>query len=444
MKRLEWLFHILVFAVQCNALLPLLARSGGSSADLGDSNPANTLAMAMTLGVVVLLVLRNPHALTEFASGMWPVLLLVALALLSTLWSDYPSVTIRRAGSLATAALWAWYLVARYDLDDVVLLVRQAIGILALFSLALGAVPGLGRASDGWLGAFSTKNDLGIVTALGSATFIYALIARRPRPLSLLFSATALMLCIGLLYLSQSRTSWLAAMLGAVICVAIRATYKRVGFGVIVWSTLLLLIVPAIVIASDQLGTIATMLGKDSTLTGRADLWLMLPTYIAQAPWLGHGYAAFWVKESVNVFQIWTTVGWEPPHAHDGWLDILLDLGIAGFLLTATQVIMILVNGVRAVVRGEQPDSQYILVITFVILIINLAESALVRPGAPWVLLVIGAAGLAKMEMKHRAVVEMVKPPRIYGVPKRPATPRRRRMGWPTQAPRPEPTHRRP
>src|SRR3977135_1503657 len=71
MKRLEWLFHILAFAVQCNALVPLLARSSGTSADLGDSNLANTLAMAMTLGVVGLLVLRNPHALTEFASGMW-------------------------------------------------------------------------------------------------------------------------------------------------------------------------------------------------------------------------------------------------------------------------------------------------------------------------------------------------------------------------------------
>src|SRR4029077_9821475 len=115
-----------------------------------------------------------------------------------------------------------------------------------------------------WLGAFSTKNDLGIIMALGSTTFIYALIAGRPRPLNLILSVTALVLCVGLLYLSQSRTSWLAAMLRAVICVAIRATHKRVGFGIIVWSTLLLLIVPAIVIASDQLGTIATMLGKDS------------------------------------------------------------------------------------------------------------------------------------------------------------------------------------
>jgi exopolysaccharide production protein ExoQ len=444
MKRLEWLFHILVFAVQCNALVPLLARSSGSFADLGDSNLANTLTMAITLGVVALLVLRNPHALTEFASGMWPVLLLVALALLSTFWSDYPSVTIRRAGSLATAALWAWYLVARYDLGDVVLLIRQAIGILAVASLMLGAAPSLGQGVDGWFGAFSTKNDLGIIMALGATTFIYALIARRPRPLNLILSATALVLCVGLLYLSQSRTSWLAGMLGAVICVAIRATYKRVGFGIIVWSTLLLLIVPAIVIASDQLGTIATMLGKDSTLTGRVDLWLMLPPYIAQAPWLGHGYAGFWVQESVNVFQIWTTVGWEPPHSHDGWLDILLDLGIAGFLLTATQVIMILVNGVRAVVRGEEPNSQYIVVIMLVILVINLAESALVRPGAPWVLLVIGASGLAKIAMKHRAALEMVKPSRIYGVPKRAARPRTRRMGWPAPAPRVEPMQRRP
>ena len=403
MKRVEWLFHILAFALQCNALVPLLSRSGGDMTDLGTANPANTIAIAFVLSIVLFLMLRHRREVKRYAPGMWPILALVLLALVSVSWSDYPSVTIRRAGSLTTATLWAWYVTARYDLKDVISIVKQSLGILALSSLAIGiAAPGLGQGPDGWLGVFATKNDLGFIMGVAAVTFVYTLVAQRSPLMTSVFSTSALLLCLGLLYLSQSRTAWLAALLGSVICLAIKMTYKRVGVGIIVWTTILLLLAPAVVLVTDQLGTIATMLGKDSTLTGRVDLWMILPSYIAQRPWFGYGFGAFWVQDSVNVFQIWTTVGWEPPHAHNGWLDVLLDLGIAGLLLIALQVILILVIGVRAVVEGSEPDAQYVLVMTFVVLTLNLAETSLVRPGAAWGLLGIAATALSKIAKRRQ------------------------------------------
>jgi exopolysaccharide production protein ExoQ len=403
MKRAERVFHILAVALQCNGFLPLLSRSSGDFADLGAASLPGTVASAGMLSIVLFLTLRHGRAMKRYAPGMWPILALVLLAFVSVSWSDYPSVTIRRAGTLMTGTLWAWYVTARYDLKDVILIVKQSLGILALASLALGiAVPGLGQGGDGWPGVFSTKNDLGFIMAIAAVTFVYTLVAQRPPLMTRVFSASALLLCLGLLYLSQSRTAWLVALLGAVMCLAIRMTYRRVGVGIIVWATILLLLAPAVVLVTDQLGTITTMLGKDSTLTGRVDLWMILPSYIAQRPWFGHGLGAFWVQDSVNVFQIWTTVGWEPPHAHNGWLDILLELGIAGLLLIVLQVVLILVNGIRAVVEGSEPDAQYVLVTTFVVLTLNLAESALVRPGATWILLGIAATALSKIAKRRQ------------------------------------------
>src|SRR5216684_974103 len=218
MKRVEWLFHILAFALQCNALVPLLSRGSGDFGDLGTANPANTYAVAFVLGVVLFLMLRHAQTVKRYAPGMWPILALVLLALVSVSWSDYPSVTIRRAGSLATGTLWAWYVTARYDLKDVILIVKQSLGILAVSSLAIGvAAPALGQGWYGWLGVFSTKNDLGLIMAIAPVTFVYTLVAQRPPLLTRVFSAFALLLSLGLLYLSQSRTSWLAALLGIVI-----------------------------------------------------------------------------------------------------------------------------------------------------------------------------------------------------------------------------------
>ena len=83
-----------------------------------------------------------------------------------------------------TATLWAWYLTARYDLKDVVALIRQAIGVTALASLvvAVGA-PAIGGEDPigpaGWRGIFATKNDLGIAMAIGSVTYFYTLVAGR-------------------------------------------------------------------------------------------------------------------------------------------------------------------------------------------------------------------------------------------------------------------------
>ncbi len=404
MKRLlEWLFHVVAFALQCNALVPLLSRNSTDVADLGTANPLNTLSMAFVLSTTLVLMLWRARTTLGYAPGMWPTLCLVLLAILSVAWSDYPATTFRRAGSLTTATLWAWYVTARYDLKSVILIITQSIGFLAFASLAVGlGAPGLGRGPDGWLGVFSTKNDLGTVMAIGTATCFYTLFIWRPRFFSFAFSAVALVLCLGLLYLSQSRTAWVVGLLGPILCVIIRLTHKRVGVGIIVWTAILLLLAPGVVLAMDQLGSITAMLGKDASLSGRVDLWLILPSYIMQRPWLGHGFAAFWVQDSVNVFQIWSAVGWEPPHAHNGWLDILLDLGFAGLALAAAQILLLVAKSVRAVIEGREADAQYVLLATFVILSHNLTESSLLRPGLCWVLLVVAATALAKIAKERQ------------------------------------------
>jgi O-antigen ligase len=341
---------------------------------------------------------------------MWPILGLVSLAFLSTAWSDYPAITVRRAGTLATITMWAWYITARYDLKDIISIVRQVMWLVALASLAIGiGAPGLGRSPDGegWMGVFQLKNELGTVMAMGIIPFFYTLLAemfsQRPRSLTILFSVAGLLLCCGLLYLSQSRTAWVTGLIGLIFCIVTKLTHKRIGAAIIIWTAVVLLLGPAVVLAMDQLGMIATMLGRDSSLTGRMDLWLELPSYIMQRPWLGHGLGAFWVDQSPNVLEIWTAVDWQPPTAHNGWLDLLLELGWVGLSLAAIQMLLLLANGIRAVVDGQEPGAQYLVATVFALLIHNLTESSLVRPGLSWCFLVVATAGLAKIARERQA-----------------------------------------
>ena len=159
---------------------------------------------------------------------------------------------------------------------------------------------------------------------------------------------------------------------------------------------------PSVIIVTNQLAAIAPLLGRNAQLTGRVELWLILPSYIADRPWLGYGFGAFWVADSENVALIWDAVGWAPPEAHNGWLDLLLELGVVGLAVLSLQIFLIVINGIRAVVEGREPDSQYLLMTTLIILVFNISESGLVAPGVMWVLLVIAVTALAKIAKQRQ------------------------------------------
>jgi O-antigen ligase len=76
-------------------------------------------------------------------------------------------------------------------------------------------------------------------------------------------------------------------------------------------------------------------LGKDPSLTGRTDIWAGLLRQSAKRPLTGYGYGVFWTLDSVPANWIRKETGWLVPSAHNGWLDILAQLGWIGVGLCA-------------------------------------------------------------------------------------------------------------
>jgi O-antigen ligase len=74
-------------------------------------------------------------------------------------------------------------------------------------------------------------------------------------------------------------------------------------------------------------------LGRSENLSGRADLWHWVVIMILKRPFLGYGFSGFWKGASALSADLETRIGWSPVYAHNGYLEILLSLGIAGLLL---------------------------------------------------------------------------------------------------------------
>ena len=73
--------------------------------------------------------------------------------------------------------------------------------------------------------------------------------------------------------------------------------------------------------------------GRETNLTGRTDFWPYLQQAISERPLLGYGYDAFFGsqlgKDTLSYYVV-EAGGWTPYHAHNSFLQILLDSGYVG------------------------------------------------------------------------------------------------------------------
>ena len=284
-------------------------------------------------GVIVWLLLRHRRFLLRQRALLGWAASLALWAVASTLWSQAPMLTARRALAFALATGFAMVLALRVEKPRLLLLLQAAFAILACGSavLALG-FPTLGLdASTGhggdWQGVFTQKNACGramvfaLATVFASGRFSTARVA-----LAFIFTAE--------LILSGSRGAWL---LGAVLVVGMllfrfACMLDRASRSALLAATAVLAL-GAASIAATQFADLALLLGRDPTLTGRTAIWQQVWLAILHAPVLGYGFSAFWRGAQGVSWQVVVALKFVLFHAHNGFLEIWLELGGAGLLL---------------------------------------------------------------------------------------------------------------
>ena len=128
------------------------------------------------------------------------------------------------------------------------------------------------------------------------------------------YSATAITsLIAGLAALAGLlRIKKLGTNLGANTLTAIMALV--ISFGVLTFFA-----------GGSTVGALTSSLGRDETLTGRTEIWAELLPVVIQNPFLGSGFGAFWTPKAIDLYRI--------GEAHNGYLEVLLELGFVGLLL---------------------------------------------------------------------------------------------------------------
>ena len=326
---------------------------------------------------------------------VWPAILMLILmvlhALASKYWSIDPGVTQRRVIALAITGAFSIYLGAAFrgaQLPRLLMMGGLLMGIGSLIMVFAFPAIGVHQAENFglWRGLWYEKNQMGIVmVATGMAAAAVLAAEDRIDPLALFTIA----LCTGLMLMTQSKTSLLCMFIGLGGIGALWAMRKGgAAFAIVcIWLGVILVASASYLFITNR-ELVLQALGKDPSLTGRTDIWAALMRMVDQQPWTGFGYSAFWGRDSIPALMIREETQWPVPSAHNGWIDLLVQLGWPGAILVGGVIAVATIGTLFRISVAGAREGYYSIAYLVVFLLLSLSESVLLnQSNLPWTLL---------------------------------------------------------
>jgi exopolysaccharide production protein ExoQ len=315
------------------------------------------------------------------------VTLFLVYALVSASWGDFPFVSFKRWIRDSGAYLMVLLVLSHPDpLEATKTVIRRVTALLLFVSVVLiKYYPQMGVLYNPWsgapeyAGAATSKNTLGAICLISGVFYFWDMLSRwqerkDPGTRKRLFINGALIgMTLWLLNLANSATSLLCLVIGCAVVWLLQSqaakAHPRVATAAIPAA-----LVGGVVLqlAFDLSGVIAGLLGRDPTLTGRTGIWEAVLAFQPN-PLVGVGYQSFWMGSRISAVQNSLNTEFFLNSAHNGYLEIYLNLGFVGLAL----LLVILASSYRAIARQLVVSPQFAafgLALWSVMVIYNVSE----------------------------------------------------------------------
>lgn len=370
-----------------------------------NGSPVDRSIYVFLLAASVVVLLKRRRFVAHILTNNWLIIMFVLYCGMSISWSDYPGVALKRwIKSLGDYAILLILLTER----DRTRALQQVFATVAFILMPLSVLlvkyyPELGReyaahweATQFFVGIADNKNMLGMVCMVfGLASFWRVLQAwsgadiNRLKMLSV--HGTVLAMTIWLLLKSDSKTSLSCFVLTAGLIVAhtfSKVARKRFAVHILVATV----IVSCFSVLFLDLGSIILpAIGRNSTLTGRTEVWEIL-LGVDVNPLVGTGFESFWLGKRLEYL-------WKFPimfglnEAHNGYFEVYLNLGFVGLAFLAGLFLAAYRNVLR--VLDREPEVGRLHLGFFVIAVIyNFTEAGIRSSDLVWIAFLLAAIAL--------------------------------------------------
>jgi O-antigen ligase len=243
------------------------------------------------------------------------------------------------------------------------------------------AVPAKGVGSyaheGSWQGVFGHKNALGQIMLLGAIVF-WVVSPRTQAARN--WAWVGIVLCLLMVLFSQSRTAWIIAAF-LLISIPFLRFVQRSDSPIEVQIRLLLIGLSCgfiAILVIEYLNEILALLGRDTTLTGRTDIWAKSIEVGLDRFWFGHGYRSFWTGLFFNY-----------GHGHNSFLDIWLELGLVGLALFVVTLTAFTIRAIRHLINLQSSFGLWYIMLSIYILLFSMTSQVIpVHGTVTWALYV--------------------------------------------------------
>ncbi|MFT8247364.1 O-antigen ligase family protein, partial [Roseomonas sp. BN140053] len=339
------LFLLIMVACAWDAHAVLLGTVDIASASAGEGDLAKQVCLLLLFAATLFAIILRGDVRLFLAP---PVIFLPLLGWcwLSLLWAIDPGAALRRIGLTTVVVLTVSYSVQLMSFRRSMNVLSAALCCIllinwiavALFPLAIHQSDEMDQALIGsWRGIHKEKNEAGAVLALCLIIFIHETFRFR----SYLGGLVLVFLSTAFLYQTHSKTSGAVALVALVIGALSRWSYHnpklRQGLAIVILAGIAM----AAPFTRDLVEAQLRILEDPASFTGRTQVWPVLLDFFSDHPLLGAGYGSFWaIGFDSPVFQYGS--GWVTTIflAHNGYLDLLVQIGAIGLGIAVTCLVI--------------------------------------------------------------------------------------------------------
>ncbi|NOH24991.1 O-antigen ligase family protein [Vibrio europaeus] len=330
--------------------------------------------IALLVYILSSYILINSARIQQFIYESRYILGLITLMFLSVLWSDLPNKTLSRSIAMLGTLIFSYAVYKTLSVKQFVNLLLVVFGVGAFISLFLALfVPALGiHAGETsidhiglWKGVYGFKNHLGrFMVILTFCVLSLFLINKRLTLVQVIIFLAAFVCTVKA---GSSTAFMLLVLCPFILFFSLFVKNRSVKSGLKVVAILLFFM--GLIFAIFVLPWIVTeVFQKDMTGSGRTLVWEALFN-ASQRPWIGHGFGGVFWGEYNSAYYLLDEDYYNLGHAHNGIVDIWLELGYIGTSFYLFLNFKVIYQGFkRTVLEGDEFSSLFFITTLFIVL----------------------------------------------------------------------------
>lgn len=369
---------------------------------VGVSQSKETTITALVIGAIVLAFIA-PHLIfmrkTFFKKNIF--LFLSVLAVVSSAWSQFPDISLKWSIFLFIETMFSFYLYYYFG-PQKLLKILLMFGWICLISSIITSllfpqygIDYSGSSIDGWKGIYGQKNTCSMMTVFLLSIELYV---SRLTMLARVQRVIYISLSVFLILMSQSATGKILLFFLVIYKIFMDAVFKfKTRSKIVVIMILMAVTLSLLALGALHLNQIWYVLGKDSTLSGRTEIWKAAMASVLKSPMLGYGYMAFWRGFQGEAANVSLANAWFSAYAHSGYLNLLTTLGLSGMIAFLWSLVLAIRNARICICNSGLSYTPWYLCVIILTVILNIDEVTIMTPNnLLWMLYVVASIGLAE------------------------------------------------